>query len=479
MSLTSTAAQTSLGSLRLPSLAALLAHFSVSWFATAAFAQTDEEVAINLTEFYTNNYTYTDSQVYTWPTATPASQGLSASQLASADNRLNQLDNQSNDAASLLVVRGGKLVHETYFHGTQPDDANNIHSASKSILSALTGIAIDEGLLALDTKIGDVLPQSMSSSVQNITVQNLLTMKSGLDWNEDNTEYDLDDNYVQEILDLGLDHSPGTHYNYSTGDAHLMGAVLAEASGMSVHQYGKSRLFDPLGIDVEKWGRDEQGYFSGGCNFYITPREMAAFGQLYLDGGHGIVPEEWIEESTDVQVPQVHPGYDYGYFWWTNENLDGYEGYRAWGWGKQFIYVFPSLDMVVVMTHDTQGNVDDDDRNNFVENYVISAVTGAAVLPVDGDYDGNGYVDDADYAMWRQAFGDAVSPWGSGADGNWDGVVDAIDYALWRDNFGNGTPPGAGAGSATIPEPATASLALWLLALLVWKPGGMSRRPSG
>lgn len=453
--------------LRCPAAQSSAASLAILWFAVTACAQTDDDVAIDLNgEFYTDNYTYTDAQLYQWPTATPASQGLNESLLESGD----QVRAGNSKSASFLVVRGGRLVHEQYFHNVQPASAKNIHSASKSVLSALTGIAIDEGLLSLDTKIGDVLPQPMSASKQNIAVQDLLTMRSGLNWDEDDTEYDLDDNFVQEILDLPLQYTPGTHYNYSTGDAHLMGAVLAEASGMSLHQYGKSRLFDPLGIDVERWGRDSQGYFSGGCNYYITPREMAAFGQLYLDGGHGIVPQAWIDVSTQVQVPQE----DYGYFWWADVNLNGYEGYRAWGWGKQFIYVFPSLDMVVAITHDTQGRVIDNSLNSFVRDYVIEAVVGPSAPLLVGDYNGDGVVDEEDYNVWRLSFDQSASPYGSGADGNWDGIVDAADYSVWRDHLGNGSAgTGGGATAASdsappVPEPPTLYLAAWLVALLPW-----------
>jgi CubicO group peptidase (beta-lactamase class C family) len=464
-----TIARATLPRLHGPAAFVCLLLLAECWTASPACGQTDDEVAIDLHgEFYTDNPTYTDSQVYTWPTGTPASQGLNGSLLASGSQTLAN----TSKSASFLVVRGDRLVYESYFHGATAASAKNIHSASKSILSALTGIAIDEGLLSLDTKIGDVLPQySMSAGKKNITVQNLLTMKSGLNWYEDDTEYDLQDNFVQEILDLQLRYTPGTHYNYSTGDAHLLGAVLANATGESLFQFGKSRLFDPLGIDVDRWGRDDQGYFSGGANFYITPREMAAFGQLYLDDGRGIVPEDWIAESTESQTS---PSY-YGYMWWLDVNLNGYEGYRAWGWGKNFIYVFPSLDMTVVITHDTDGNgVKDTDLNNFVRDYVINAVVGSAAPLLEGDYNGDLVVDEMDFGLWRQTFGKSVSPWGSGADGNQNGIIDAADYAIWRDHLGNSSP--GGASFSAIPEPPTGMLAMWLVAVLVGRTSGISRR---
>jgi CubicO group peptidase (beta-lactamase class C family) len=402
-------------------------------FGDAATAQTDAQVALAMgNSFYANNATYTDSTLYAWPTDTPAHQGLNASVLAEGSATLANV----NRSASFLVVRGGKLVHESYFHNALPSQAKNIHSASKSILSTLVGIAIDEGHLALDTRLGEVLPHSMSAAKANITVENLLTMTSGIEWEEDVTEYGLDSNFVQSILNLPQAAAPGTTFNYSTGGAHLLGAVLAEATGQSLHQFGKTRLFQPLGIDVERWGRDNQGYFSGGFNFFLTPREMAAFGQLILDdgvaNGQQIVPADWIAAATSAQGEVDY----YGYMWWNDVNLAGHRGFRAWGWGKQFIYVFPTLEMVVAITHDTNGNVADTDLNNFVRNYVIGAVVGPPAPELPGDFNFDGRVDAVDYSVWRNGLGTNY---------------DASDYDVWKQNYGR-TATGSG-GIALVPEP--------------------------
>ena len=408
---------------------------------TAAPAQTDSQVAINLNNsFYANDQTYTDASPYIWPTATPAAQGMNASILATGSTSLGA----NSQAASFLVARGGKLVHESYFNGAQAAHAKNIHSASKSVLSALAGIAIDEGLVSLGTKIGDVLPQTMEASKQSITVENLLTMTSGLDWSEDDTENTLGGNNVQGILNLPLTSTPGSNFNYSSGDAYLLGAVIAEASNQSLHQFAKTRLFDPMGIDVERWGRDGQGYFSGGVNFFVTPREMAAFGQLYLDdgavAGDQVISSAWVAESTSSQGQISY----YGYLWWNDVNLNGQRGYRAWGWGKQFIYVFPSLDIVVAITHDTNGNVSDTDLNNFVRDYVVNAVTGPPGPGLAGDFNGDGQVNAADYTVWRDGLGSEYA---------------LAEYTTWKTNFGRTSGSGA-IQIIGVPEPATLRVAI-------------------
>jgi CubicO group peptidase (beta-lactamase class C family) len=412
-------------------LAAMLGYSKISC------AQTDSQVAINLgSYFYAEDKTYTDSSVLGWPTAMPAATGMNGERLTSGAGVLAA----DSNSASFLVVRGGKLVHESYFNGGQAAHSKNVHSVSKSFLSALTGIAIDRGIVSLNTRLGDVLSNPMSPEKANITVGNLLTMKSGLQWMENKTAFELPGaNFTQEILDLPLTSTPGTTFNYSDGDAHLLAAVLTQASGMSLHQFAKNELFAPLGIDVEGWGRDRQGVFSGYDNLFVTPRELAAFGQLYLAGGRApdgtqLVPASWVTQSTSSQSS---PSY-YGYYW-----LNGYRGYRAWGYGQQFIYTHPSLDLVTVITYDTANKVSDGDLNHFVRDYVIGAVTGPATLA--GDFNHDGRVDAADYIVWRNGLGSSYSQ---------------LQYNEWRNNFG-ATLLGASAGAAALPEPRTAML--WVL----------------
>ena len=165
-------------------------------------------------------------------------------------------------------------------------------------------------------------------------------------------------------------------FNYSTGATHLISAVLEEVVPSGTCEYAHRVLFDPLGIDIEHWGRDPMGVYSGGCNLYMTARELALFGFLYLrDGmlnGRRIVPRTWIE-STLVERVRVDDEYGYGSLWWTTE-LGGHEVWLAWGFGGQMIYLVRDLDLMVVTTTDTRGFVHDGDFHAPVGSCVIPTI---------------------------------------------------------------------------------------------------------
>ncbi len=338
-------------------------------------------------EWYDWTPTYTDPYDDTadWRFSSPEQQGMDSQTIA---NGVASVSGDS-DLRSIIVVRNDTIVHEEYFHGGTRFEANNIHSASKSILSALLGIAIDEGYISgVDQTISSIMPQYFSSypgpdDRRDITVRHLMTMTAGLDWVEDNTEYTFgpSDNWVQKILDRGLDYSPGTTYEYSTGVAHLASAVITNATGMSTCEYAHTRLFEPLNINAEHWGKDPQGIFSGGYNVYLTPREMAQFGLLFLnDGklnGQQIIPAAFVAESLSDQVRES-AAYDYGYYWWKRE-LAGYDTAIAWGWGGQFIYIVPDLDLMLVSTSDTSTNGNEINAERLLRQYIIPAVEGPPI----------------------------------------------------------------------------------------------------
>lgn len=307
-------------------------------------------------QFYVANKVYTDPVACDWPTSTPEAQGIDAKKLATAASTIGKY----RAARALLVARNGQLVFERYFNGGTAQQARNIHSASKSILSATVGAAIDEGLLTLDTTVGESLAGrfSVPSNKQAITVKHLLSMTSGIQWSEDSTEYRIGANRIQSILNLKQSYKPGTRWNYSTGDATLLSAVVAAKTG-NYASYADSRILSPLGITVEKWGIDPQGYYSGGCNFFITPREMLRFGQSYLNS------TPWTQDSTTRKAVSY-----YGYMWWTDI---GAGNFRAWGWGQQFIYVWPAKQLVCVTVYDTAGSVNDGDNYSTIKSYVYGA----------------------------------------------------------------------------------------------------------
>jgi CubicO group peptidase (beta-lactamase class C family) len=331
-----------------------------------------------VTSFYEDNPTYHAplADMGYWPLGTPESQGLDSAVLKEGDKKLESLP----QPLSFLVFRKGVLVWERYFHGSRVFHSNNVHSASKSILSALVGIAIREGLLSLDDTLGELLPRyKLTAAKKKITVRSLLTMTSGLEWTEDKSEYEIEEenDWIKAILDFPLKSPVGSKFLYSTGNTHVLSALLTESSGVSTCDFAHEHLFDPMGITVEHWGRDPKGYYSGGYNLYLTPRELAKFGQLYLQKGvwegRPLVEAGWVQASHTAHQT-VDAVRSYGYLWWLHQSAKGYAVKKMWGYGGQFVYLVPELELMVVTTADTKDEHAEMDGNDFVERYVLSAL---------------------------------------------------------------------------------------------------------
>ena len=335
--------------------------------------------------FYEDNPSYRDpAGPLDWPAAAPSDEGIDATLLNEGIDELLAAPN----ALGVVVVRHGKLVAERYANGGAADRANNMHSASKSILSALVGIAIRDGYIeGVDQEVAAFLPgyfADAGADKSGMTIGDLLTMSSGLAWQEDLTEYVIQNepDWVGAILGRDMTGAPGETFHYSTGVTHVLSAVLTAATGSSTCEFAHRHLFGPLGMTAEHWGRDAQGISSGGYNLYLTPREMAAFGQLYLQGGNWrdvqIVPAEWVSESWTAHRI-VDDTYDYGYLWWLREIMGRFVA-QAWGWGGQMIYVVPDLGIVVVTTSNTADDVPVLEGSDFVrhaDRFVRDAVIGA------------------------------------------------------------------------------------------------------
>lgn len=329
--------------------------------------------------FYEDNPTYQDpsSDGGTWPTGTPESQGLDRNLLGEGTRALEKLPHPF----SFLVLRHGVLVWEQYFHGSRATDSNNVHSASKSILSALIGIALREKYLShVDQPIAEILSPKfkLSSAKRKLTLRNLLTMSAGIEWVEDDTEYEIETepNWCQAILNLPQKSKAGTKFLYSTANTHLLSAILTEATGMSTRAFAEKYLFQSLGVTVEHWGRDPQGYHSGGYNLYLTPRELGRLGQLYLQKGtwkgESLVPEAWVTESwkPHQKKDSIH---QYGYLWWQFK-VGSQRVNKMWGYGGQFVFAVPDQDLLVVMTADTKDEFPEVDGNAFIAKYVLPAL---------------------------------------------------------------------------------------------------------
>lgn len=318
-----------------------------------------------------------------WQVSTPEEQGLDPELLNQGLDKLSR----SRALYSFLIVRHDCLIVERYFNGRSEGHAYEIASVAKSIMSTLVGIALEEGYLQdIDQKVADLLPQFFNENTapakQRISLRHLLTMRAGLFW-EPTTPLDQVRQHaglVQSIINQPLEGSPGSGFLYSTGLAHIMSAILTTVSGMSTCEFAYRYLFDPLDISVEYWGQDGDGYFTGGWYMYLTPRELAKIGLLYLHQGRWqseqIVPQDWVLRSCSRQVASF-PGESsgYGYWWWVS-NLDGHEICSARGGGEQRIYIIPDLDMVIVTTsdHAYQGSDQGFDSLTFIWRYVLPAV---------------------------------------------------------------------------------------------------------
>ena len=260
---------------------------------------------------------------------------------------------------SLLVSVDGELVEERYFNGARSTEWANIKSASKSLLSTLVGIAVDRGQLKISDPIVNFFPEHLGATTdaakKRITVEDLLTMRSGLE-STSNVNYGhwvASDNWVRYILTRPLVDQPGGGMIYSTGNSHLLSAILTKATKMSTFEFARRYLADPLGIALRPWIRDPQGIYLGGNDMHLTPRAMIEVGELYLNRGRArdrrIVSEHWIAETLKARTQSNWSGRDYGYGWWI-DNLHGRPTHYAWGHGGQFIFIVPSLKLAAVTT---------------------------------------------------------------------------------------------------------------------------------
>lgn len=287
---------------------------------------------------------------------------------------------------SLLVHWRGELVFERYYNGRQASRPANIKSASKSIISALVGIAIERGLITgVRQKIADFFPEQLAAeehaAKRVITVENLLTMRSGLR-STSNRYYGAwvqSRNWVQHALGRPLMTLPGLYMEYSTGNTHLLSAILTRASGTSTWQFAQNALADPLGMTLARWPQDPQGIYFGGNDMLLTPRQMVAFGRLYLNGGRldgrQVVPADWVATSIVPRTRSPISGREYGYGWWIRR-LAGHETFYAWGYGGQYIFVVPDLDLVVVTTSSVSPGNERRGHRRTVDDIVEDLVVG-------------------------------------------------------------------------------------------------------
>jgi CubicO group peptidase (beta-lactamase class C family) len=324
-----------------------------------------------------------------WNLSTPAAEGIVTAHIQGAMEAIR--DRAYRGVDSLLVARHGRLVAEGYFNGYARDTLHDLRSTGKSVTSAMAGIAIEQGLFGVDDPIAQHIPQfdrhdTMSARKRAIHIYHLLNMNSGLecnDWesgskgNEDRM-YDARD-WVGFILDLPMAHDPGVASSYCTGGVVVLGYIISQKSGMALDAYANSYLFGPLGIRDSGWRRSPDGAATGGGGLRLKPRDAAKFGQLYLDGGtwNGarVVPEAWVQRSQQ-RVNRLG-GDSYGYLWWKrafSRASGNVESYFTNGNGGNYVFVIPSLELVVVFTGSNYNSPLGDQPFSILVDRVLPAV---------------------------------------------------------------------------------------------------------
>ncbi|MFC6486783.1 serine hydrolase domain-containing protein [Nitratireductor sp. GCM10026969] len=265
---------------------------------------------------------------------------------------------------SVVVAHEGAIVAERGYRGHSPESSANIKSASKSIMSALVGIAIDKGVLeGTEQKIAELLPDDLPADpdprLQEVTVGHLLSMQAGLGRTSGPNygRWVASDNWVRAALAMPFDDEPGGAMLYSTGSTHLLSAILTRLTGRSTLALAREWLGPQEGFSIAAWDRDPQGIYFGGNQMSMSPRSLLAFGELYRNGGvsrdgEQLVPARWIEASWQRRTASRFTGDGYGYGWFMRR-IAGEDVYYGWGYGGQMLYVVPGQGLTVVMTSDT------------------------------------------------------------------------------------------------------------------------------
>jgi CubicO group peptidase (beta-lactamase class C family) len=297
-----------------------------------------------------------------WEVAEPAAVGIDPRRLEATVRAVTR--GEAGLLHSLVIARRGKLILEEYFHGYAREDLHETQSVSKSVTSLLVGIARDRGAIgSLDTPVLEWFPELAAAARagwEEVTLEHLLTMTAGLDWDRREVLRPLPPGpeLFTEVLGRRVVHEPGSRWLYNGSDVELLGGVLRHATGLQADEFAARELFAPLRITRWDWQTAKrEGYPSLAGTLRLRPLDMAKIGQLVLDGGrwHGrqVVSAEWIAESTEPRVVAGRDSQMYGYLWMRlDAPLDAgrYPVIVASGWGSQFIHVVPAIQTVIVTT---------------------------------------------------------------------------------------------------------------------------------
>ncbi len=290
-----------------------------------------------------------------WRVKTPEELGLDSVKLAEG---LRSIQSAGFPIHSLMIVRNGYVVLDAAFYPYDGRSPHNLGSVTKSVLTTLIGIAVDQGKLKLDDPLLSFFPTytiaNPDTRKDHITVKDLLSMTSGLECiglPRESTvqEMEASSDWVQFMLDKPMVSEPGRTFVYCGGSTHLLSAILQKATGMTALEYARQYLFEPLGIKQVIWPTDPQGVNQGSGNIRLLPADMARLGFLFLHEGRWdnqqVVSSEWVRNAVKAQ----NEAGSYGYGWWVNVGKAGSE-FNADGAGGQHIAVVPGLNLILVTT---------------------------------------------------------------------------------------------------------------------------------
>ena len=308
---------------------------------------------------------------------------------------LDTIQERNYNIDSVSVIRNGYMVADAYIHPFSPDSRHIIHSCTKSIISALIGIAIEEGYIeSVEQPVLDFFPgrtvANLDANKKAMTLERLLTMTSGLNCRDSYLyrwrglhQMEQSQDWVQFMLDLPMAEAPGTRFEYCNGASFLLSAIIQETAGMSALVFAEEHLFGPLGISDVEWPSNPQGITIGWGELRMRPQDMAKIGYLYLNEGQWdgkqIVPPAWVEASTRKHISATLQD-GYGYQWWVADH----DVYMALGYAGQFIFVVPEQALVVAFTSDLE------ERDFYVpqrllNDFIIPAAKSPTALPDNPD----------------------------------------------------------------------------------------------
>jgi len=294
-----------------------------------------------------------------WLNSTPEEQGMDSVRL---QEMADYVTDEGFDIYSVVIIRNGYIALESYFKSyINANSTHLMYSVTKSFTSALIGICVDQGYITNTSQtLLSFFPEYNITNVderrERITIEHLLTMRSGMAWDETSAPYNTPANDIYHIntgdgvehsLNLDMEAEPGEYWHYNTGASHLLAAIVQQVTGMTTLDFAIENLFDPLGIDPVYWAQDMAGWYKGGFDLRMSTRNSAKFGYLFLNNGtwdgNQLISAEWVNASTTT-ITQVDDLQGYSKQWWT---LPAHGVYFAAGLYGQYIFVAPEHDLVV------------------------------------------------------------------------------------------------------------------------------------